>query len=379
MTPGQQGGEDPGAPQQYPASGEAPVGDAGAPAAPNPSAGPALLARVEVLDRDGHARQSRPVHQWPLTLGRAIDNYLVIDDPHVAAHHAVIELGPQGVAQLRVLPGKNGLRCGKRLLPAGGEAVTLDALAEVADSRATRPIELTLGVTRLRLRRASDALEPERALPVVGAGRTGTLMLALLLWMWVLAEFAIGQDPGSKVSDWLPPLLGAPLALGGWCLMWGLASKIFQQRFEFWPHVAVAVRGALAVEVASFALSWLTGISGWSGFARVITGCTTAIALVTLWAHARLVLPHQRRALAYVATAAYITGTAILLALNQQRHERWFAALYSHVLPPPSLAWKKPTPSETFVKRAERLRPALEKSTAEAVAERKERGEDEEE
>lgn len=345
------------------------------PAAEAPQAEPTgTLARIEVLDRDARVRHALSVAAWPVTIGRAIDNDIVLDDPHVAPHHAVIEAGPGGAPQLRVLPGRNGMRWGRRKLQAGGEPVPLGGPGQPPAGGGA--VELTAGLTRLRLRRAGDAVEPERELVAAGSDHLGTLVLALLLWLWILAEHAIGLDPGSKASDWLPPLVGAPLVLAGWCLMWALASKIFQHRFEFWPHVAVAVRGLLAVEVANFALIWLSSLSGWPGFGRLVTGATAAIGVATLWAHARLVLPQQRRALAYAAAAAYVAGTAILLALNQQRHERWFAELYAHMLPPPSLMWQTPTPREAFVKRAERLRPALDKSSAEAAADQKEKGDD---
>lgn len=343
-------------------------------AAPEAAERTGPLARIEVLDRDGRVRHALQVAAWPVNIGRAIDNDLVLDDPHVAPHHAVIEAGAGGSPQLRVLSGRNGMRWGRRHLLPGGEPVPIGGRGTPPAGSAA--IELTAGLTRLRLRRPADALEPERDVATAGNDHVGTLVLALLLWMWILAEHAIGLDPGSKASDWLPPLVGAPLALGGWCLMWALASKIFQHRFEFWPHVAVAVRGLLAVEVANFALIWLSGLSGWPGFGRLVTGGTAAIGVVTLWAHARLVLPQQRRALAYAATAAYVAGAAILLALNQQRQERWFAELYAHMLPPPSLLWQTPTPREAFVKRAERLRPVLDKSSAEAAAEQKEKGDE---
>lgn len=366
-----------------------------------PRSGP--LARIEVLDRDGRVRHAVPVGAWPVAIGRAIDNDVVLDDPHVAAHHALIEAGPDGTPQLRVLPGRNGMRFGRRMLSAGAEPVPLDALAAPAGTGAdiaapampapawglpwlatltgassgAGGIELLAGQTRLRLRRAEDALEPERDLAAVRSAHAGTLLVAAVLWLWLLAEQWIVLDPGSKVSDWLPPLVGAPLVLVGWCLVWGLASKIFQHRFEFWPHLAVAVRGLLAVEVAGFVLLWGSGLSGWPGFARVIMGVTTAIAVATLWAQARLVLPQQQRPLAWAAVAAFVGGTAILLGLNQQRFERWFADPYSYMLPPPALAtWRSPTPREVFVKHAERLRPGLEKVTAEAEAERKRDGDD---
>lgn len=343
------------------------------------------LARIEVLDRDGRVRQALAVSAWPVSIGRAIDNDIVLDDPHVAPYHAVLEAGPEGGPRLRVLPGRNGMLWGRRRLPAGGEPVSLaepppaSAAARRPASAASAPrgpIELTAGLTRLRLRRAGDTLEPEREITMAAGHQAGTIVLALLLWLWLLAEHWIALDPGSKASDWLPPLVGAPLAGAGWCLMWALASKIFQHRFEFWPHVAVAVRGLLAVEVTNFVLLWLSGLSGWPVFAQLVTGATAAVGVATLWAHARLVLPQQRRALAWAATAAYVAGAAILLALNQQRHERWFSELYAHMLPPPVLMWQTPAARSDFVRRAERLRPALEKSSAEAAAEQKEVGDD---
>jgi hypothetical protein len=362
---------------------ESPPPAAEPPAASAAPRGP--LARIEVLERDGRVRQALAVTAWPVSIGRAIDNDVVLDDPHVAPHHAVLEADAEGRPRLRVLPGRNGMLWGRRRLPAGGEPVLLVEPAAGAARRAAAgvpaprgAIELTAGLTRLRLRRAGDALEPEREIATAGRQQAGTLALALLLWLWLLAEHWIGLDPGSKASDWLPPLVGAPLALAGWCLAWALASKIFQHRFEFWPHVGVAVRGLLAVEVTNFVLLWLSGLSGWPVFAQLVTGATAAVGVATLWAHARLVLPQQRRALAWAAATAYVAGAAILLALNQQRHERWFSELYAHMLPPPALMWQAPTARSTFVKRAERLRPALERSSAEAAAEQKEVGDDSE-
>ena len=49
------------------------------------SPAPALL---EVVDRDGLVRQSWRIERWPVTIGRALDNTIVLSDPHVAAHHA---------------------------------------------------------------------------------------------------------------------------------------------------------------------------------------------------------------------------------------------------------------------------------------------------
>ena len=64
-------------------------------------AGAASVAVLELLDRDGHVRQSVAVPHWPLRIGRALDNDVVLSDPHVAAHHLVLE--PSGAAGLAAL------------------------------------------------------------------------------------------------------------------------------------------------------------------------------------------------------------------------------------------------------------------------------------
>ncbi|OYU75487.1 MAG: hypothetical protein CFE45_32705, partial [Burkholderiales bacterium PBB5] len=54
------------------------------------------IALIELLDRDGRVRRAVDVHAWPVRLGRAIDNTVVLDDPHVAAHHATLLTDEQG-------------------------------------------------------------------------------------------------------------------------------------------------------------------------------------------------------------------------------------------------------------------------------------------
>ena len=55
-----------------------------------------VLAVLEVLDRDGSVRHSVGVREWPLRVGRALDNDLVLDDPHTAAHHFSVEPDAEG-------------------------------------------------------------------------------------------------------------------------------------------------------------------------------------------------------------------------------------------------------------------------------------------
>ncbi len=320
------------------------------------------LALVELLDRDGRVRRALPVTQWPLRIGRAIDNDLVLDDPHVAPYHARIEAGDDGLPWLVALPSVNGVQVGRHRL-AAGERIRLGG----ADAG------WTLGTARLRARLAGEVLAPERALRVETGHRT-TILLAIALWAWQLAAQAIRLDPGAKATDWLAPLFGVPASVAAWCLAWALASKLFQQRFDFWSHVAVAVRFLLGIEVAGFVLDWTAATSSWDGLSRLGGGVEAAIGVAMIWAHARLVLPNRSRALALFAAGAYVVGAGIVVTQNLQRNDRVFSELYSTTLPPPGLLWARPVAPEVFVRDAAALRERLDRSVREAQAENKDDG-----
>jgi len=49
------------------------------------------VALLEAVDRDGLVRQAWRIEQWPVSIGRALDNTVVLSDPHVAAHHVTLE------------------------------------------------------------------------------------------------------------------------------------------------------------------------------------------------------------------------------------------------------------------------------------------------
>ena len=103
------------------------------------------VALIEVLEHDGRVLHAVPVAQWPCSLGRAMDCDVVLHDPHVAAHHAVLEPGNDGLV-LRVGESVNGAGWNGRRLGAGESGVLPEGAV------------LTIGRTELRVRRIGEAL-----------------------------------------------------------------------------------------------------------------------------------------------------------------------------------------------------------------------------
>lgn len=300
------------------------------------------VALIEIIERDGRVRQQLDVRRWPLTIGRALDRDLVIEDPHVAAAHAVLTTDDDGALWLEVGDSHNGVRVGRRTLRAG-ERVALAADGE----------PLHFGLTRLRVRRAGDPVPAERPLVGLSSPRTlaWTVALTAALWLVLLAQHWIQTDPNSNLTQWLPVLMGPPGALALWCAAWALASKLFQHRFEFGAHWALAVRWLLGLSVTGIVLTVGAAALGAPLLFAAVGLVELAIVALGLFGHARLVLPTHARGLAWSFGAAFVVGIGVMMVMSQQREERLFGPLYMHVLPHPVLRLARPQTPEVFVER----------------------------
>lgn len=311
------------------------------------------LAVLEVLDRDGVVRQSVKVGAWPLRVGRALDNDLVLDDPYTAAQHLRIARDEQGRLAVTVGESVNGLQCEGRHLAAGEQAVL---------GSQERPVALTLGRTHLRLRFAAQPLAPEQVLGVSRVLTQGLPTLALL----VLATLAV-----LGFNTWLesePDLLTKSLAssaisvLGiglGWAGVWTLLSKVFAHQGHFGWHLRVMMLAVLAWEVLmagsallAFAFSW-----PWVTDFNFVPGY--AILGVMLYFHLQAVEPqHPRRTLGFALGSA-LTGLALSVWFNVQATDRVGSELYMSHLFPPALRVAKPVELPEFMQGAAELQGRL--------------------
>ena len=314
------------------------------------------VALIEVLERDGRVRRGFLVPRWPVSLGRALDNDLVIDDPHVAAHHCRIEQGGDGALRLQVGSTRNGVQVGP-LTVLEGESAPLPPLGE--------PFQI--GGTRLRVRLPGDPLEPERPLGMVttGARPLVTLACAIALWALALIEHGIDLDPGSSLTDWLLPLIGVPLVAAGWCVVWGIGSKLFQHRFEFWAHFAILVKGLLAIALLDLLLPLLAHALSWEWLSRVSPVVLAVVAAATLYRHAALVIPVKGWMLAGGLAACLLVTGAVLGTLNSQRSDRLFGELYLSHLPGPAFRLAPGASVKEFVGESAALKRRLDRRVAE--------------
>jgi len=299
------------------------------------------IALLEVLDRDGHVRQALPISAWPVRVGRALDNDLVLDDAHIAAHHLSIDADDSGTF-VQVGDTLNGVRADRRHFNAGERLVV-----------GPHALRLDVGDSHLCLRLAEHALAPELPLrtprgvwhnlwPSLAAGVV--VLAALLFSTW------LDTDPDDFVRSLGGMLTGALAAGLAWCAAWALLSKVFTRRSHFFWHVRVLLLGFLTLQLAGaaahllgFALSW-----PWiSDFAFVLS---YAIAAALLYFHVLGLEPRRRARLQGIAVGMFFLATGLSLWFNHEGRDQFGDELYMNHLFPPAVRLARPVDTANFVK-----------------------------
>jgi hypothetical protein len=310
------------------------------------------LALIETLDRDGQPRQVLRVAQWPVRIGRAIDCDLVLDDPHVAAHHATLALHEDGV-HVEPAASLNGVRLGRA------------AIAPGSAPRLSGSSVMTMGATTLRVRLAGEVLAPEqRLLDLLQYERRHavTLMgLILLAAAWKGFELWLTIMPGAQGSAVAWSYLSAPMGLIVWCALWAIGSMIFQRRFAFWAHLYVALKWLLVGVVTQ-------AVAGQLAFALSLPfidklGHLVFVAAIAMmiWRHLGLLLPSRRRAFAIAIASAVTVSGGLLLVDRWMQQEPLVGDLYLGTISLPGVRVARTVSADAFVKSAAPLEKTLER------------------
>jgi hypothetical protein len=317
------------------------------------------LALVEVLDRDGQVRQTLAVRAWPVSIGRAIDNDLVLADPHVAARHLRLVAGDDGAPALEVGDTRNGAVLGVHRHLSGARVPL--------PTTGAAPV-VTLGRTRLRVRLPGHVLDDELPVAVPSprwqsrpllAGALAALLAAVLFQTWLDAD----ADTFGRAAA------GALLTLvaGGtlWCGVWALLSRLFARQAQFGWHLRVFVLGSLAW-IAVEALAGLVAFSlGWAWLAswRFVGGF--AVAGAALGLHLLAVEPARPRLMRTAGAVAAAAGIALTLWSHHQRSGRLGSELYLSGLMPPAFRLAPTVPVDRFVDGLAALQEPLERKARE--------------
>lgn len=169
----------------------------------------------------------------PVTVGRALDNDIILSDLSVSAHHLRIERDSQGGIIVTNLSDENGTRIGKEKL----------ALHE--GRKLTLPAEIWLGTSKIRLLASDMAVEPARVRQCNGF----FCLLTSPFWAVSLLVAAIGlilfdqylnTAVEKSIGQYLEGGFSSILFLLGFFLIIAGISRLVTHRWDIVPAISVA-------------------------------------------------------------------------------------------------------------------------------------------
>jgi FHA domain len=299
---------------------------------------------IEVLSRHRDVVSRQRCEGEAISIGRAYDNDVIVDDPYVAAHHVRIVRDGTGGLAVEDLGSVNGLYSsdGRRV-----ERIVLD----------DQPFRI--GSTLLRARATSHVVAAERIAAPSARLEHAVLILACALAGWELVSLWLAQTVEPKLSYYVWPMIAIAVLVIGWTTVWAVMSRIFAGQTRFMRHLAIALAGLGALSIfseitdyAAFSLSWSTLIE----YGYVITWILFA---ALCFAHLAQIRPtHLVRKAVTIGLLAAIGVGATALAQSDSR-ARAGQASYLRRLKPPVVRLTPPQSQDDFFAAAADLKPKL--------------------
>jgi hypothetical protein len=298
---------------------------------------------VEVLARNGEVRQRHRVEELPIRLGRAYDNDFILDDPHAAAHHAIVESTEDGSLQIRDLGSQNGIiHRGQRR-----SDMALDGHQVVR-----------LGHTNLRIRASDfpvDAEVADTTLHSWEGARPALLGLLLIILLSASDTWLLDTEKFQAIHYLLAMiyLLGAALA---WSGLWALANRVFGGHPRFGRHLFILACGLLAIQfwaAGSDILAFAMSLEVLTRYGAIVS---IAITATMLFFHLYTINPQRVRRFGATCALLALLVSGIVTMNNYQSTGHTGSELYMHVLLPPEFRLSKDKPVAQFITDAASLK-----------------------
>jgi hypothetical protein len=307
---------------------------------------------VERLDAQGRVISHVRVQGPSAVIGRGYDCDVVIDDPHVAARHALLQLDEQGQLMIHDMGSINGTWVG----PAEqATRSTRDALTSGHSKALVLGHVVKLGLSRLRVLSPTAAVAAEVPLAsadgrFAGATSPNAPVWAMVLSILALLGISVAESWFVQVHKFQPATtLSQALATGGgvllWSGAWALLTRVIRGhsrwlRHAAWVSLVVLLWAALewVSNTMSFALDW-PRMGTWVALLQLLLG------VVLLFGHLKLTFDAvSGRARASVVAMA-LGGLAVLGFYDWQTHRQLFASDFMTSMRPPS--WRLASPAST--------------------------------
>ncbi len=268
----------------------------------------AAMMWVEVLARDGEVRSRERIDSPEARIGRAFDNDVVVDDPHVAPHH------------LRIFRGEDGELVAEDLGTLNGLYAEHGAARTARLSLRGEP-GLRIGRTIVRVHDGAHAVAAEKPLTPPRAHLRWDLVLSLGLFLLILLLNWLNLTTEPNANVVLVPMIGLAVALAAWTGLWAVLSRIFFGQAQFALHLRIAVTACIAIVLWDLLTETLSFSFAWRTIADHAALGAWAILGATCYAHLAAIGPRHLKLVVSVVLALVTSGAALQAVSRAESRE----------------------------------------------------------
>ncbi len=302
---------------------------------------------IEVLDRAGAVSARHRCNELPVSLGRAYDNDVIIDDPFVAPLHVRIERRADGVVVARDMDTRNGTH----VVPKRRFSLWRDAITRCSEMVLNADTLVRVGHSTFRVRPVEQTVAPERldtAAHTWEGLRPAALafvMLTLLALFEAWSEDTTTQDTLSYETN-VAMVLGALVVWGGF---WALLNRLFAGRARMGRHLLIGATGAVisvAAAVASEVVGYALSIPELTQFETYIN---LALLSAAIYFHVATITPLSMAFARQFAVVFALLTIGLFSLYRYSKEHRFGDSLYMSSLQWPAIRLVTPVSTETFV------------------------------
>lgn len=295
---------------------------------------------IEVRGRGGQLIERFRSDQTEISIGRAFDNDLILEDAYVCAHHLCLTRHEHGW-ELHDLDSRNGL----------------ERAAEAKEAVLRSGDEVRIGHTTLHFYEAEHPTPP--ALPLdrreerlVGLGQE-------FIWTGLIAATVVVSMLGllfESFDEWKPqtalsPITGGLLETTLVAAVWALVGRVLRHRAHFLAHLSVWLLFGLVSIVATLVAQSIAYNVGSASLEAILeTGLGLAILASAIWASLTLAtqLAIPRRLGAALAMAFVFVGVGVA---DELQFDPEFSSSpdYYDRLQAPALLWATPDHEDSLL------------------------------
>lgn len=307
------------------------------------------LMWVEVLDRHGDvAARYRfdDIARWPVRVGRAPDNDIVLDDPHVAPHHAVIGMDRDGHLYAEDQDSINGLVNDR----------TRQREARIDFSR--NPM-MRLGKTRIRVRDGREDVAAEKPLASDSRAGAAALVLTLVLFGLSMLDLWMGFTGDAASTHFVLPVMMVALLVLLWTSAWALVSRIFAGQTLYTRHLVVALAVAVGGVIFNELREWLSYAMALPVLEeKDIVSFWLMLAIACYW-HLRVMAVRAMRLAMTLVTIA-LAAVVGLQWVTMHETRKWTGQQATlGTLKPPAFRLARPVAADDFLSRTNGIKDEL--------------------